>query len=731
MRHATLPSLLCTGMLVLVSPHARAERLDLVVAGDTWRYFKGLEDSPANWAAPDFADGAWLQGASGFGYGDEDDVTVLDDMEDEYKTVYARRAFEIADPAAIRRLFLKISYDDGFIAYVNGVEAARRGLGAALSAVDRDTSATSHEYGVLEEIDLAASIGSLVAGRNVLAIEVHNSSLGSDDLSLSPALQAYDAGPALTRGPFLQQVTTSSALVVWGVDPPGTGAVEFGPNDAFGSVAQSPQVRALHEVPLTGLAPGTEYAYRLLFDGAPCSPVFRFRTAPDGAQRPLRMVVAGDTEKLNLGFLGAVRQAAAIAPDLLMIPGDVIRDGDAEGYVFDQWRHVISRCMLFAVPGNHDVENEGVAYLDAFYFPSAGSGSEWYYSFDWGNAHIVCLDVMGRSYATGSAQYNWLRADLGATNKPWKLVFLHAAPYSTGTTHGSTTDIRTSLCPVFDQYKVDLVFSGHNHNFERTFPIRGNAVVDGSARTSYTDPAGTIYVVTGGAGGALYAQSTTVDKKYSACFFLKNHVSRVDLDGGTCTVTAIDPEGTTFYTLRVAKTLASAPPVIGDVRAVDVGETSAFLEWTTDTPADSRVEFGLPGAFDHVASDPAYVTAHRVTLAPLSRGESYEARAASSNAVGTTTSSPVTFRTERFFVRGDANDDGRLDLSDAIQILRVLFAGGTAACRDAADANDSGTLDVSDAVTVLGYLFARGAPLRAPFPAPGPDPTTDGLACGA
>jgi hypothetical protein len=250
-------------------------------------------------------------------------------------------------------------------------------------------------------------------------------------------------------------------------------------------------------------------------------------------------------------------------------------------------------------------------------------------------------------------------------------------------------------------------------------------------RTSYTDPAGTIYVVTGGAGGALYAQSTTADKKYSACFFLRNHVSQVDLEGGACTITAIDPTGTAFYTLQVTKTLPGSPPVIGDVRAADIGETSAFLEWTTDTPADSTVEFGLPGVFDRVAFDSALVTAHRAALTPLLRAEPYEARVRSSNAAGAATSDPVTFQTVRFFVRGDANDDGRVDLSDVVQVLCVLFARITAVCRDAVDANDSGTLDIGDAIAILAYLFVQGAMPLAPFPVPGPDPTSDALGCGA
>jgi hypothetical protein len=81
------------------------------------------------------------------------------------------------------------------------------------------------------------------------------------------------------------------------------------------------------------------------------------------------------------------------------------------------------------------------------------------------------------------------------------------------------------------------------------------------------------------------------------------------------------------------------------------------------------------------------------------------------------------------FIRGDANGDGPIDLSDAISTLLFLFAGGAVACADAADANDDGALDISDPIDVLFYLFAGGGQPAAPFPDPGIDPTADGLGC--
>ncbi len=82
------------------------------------------------------------------------------------------------------------------------------------------------------------------------------------------------------------------------------------------------------------------------------------------------------------------------------------------------------------------------------------------------------------------------------------------------------------------------------------------------------------------------------------------------------------------------------------------------------------------------------------------------------------------------FIRGDANDDGGVNLADAIRILEVLFAGGgPLTCNDAGDANDDGGVDISDPIFLLAYLFTMGPSPSLPFPTAGPDPTPDALTC--
>ena len=86
--------------------------------------------------------------------------------------------------------------------------------------------------------------------------------------------------------------------------------------------------------------------------------------------------------------------------------------------------------------------------------------------------------------------------------------------------------------------------------------------------------------------------------------------------------------------------------------------------------------------------------------------------------------------TPGIFVRGDSNDDGEVDLSDAVTTLNHLFMGGVhPSCLDAADCDDDGVVNITDPIFLLQFLFLGGVEPSAPFPEPGPDGTDDGLRC--
>ncbi|HVR76070.1 MAG TPA: hypothetical protein VMT52_17190, partial [Planctomycetota bacterium] len=86
---------------------------------------------------------------------------------------------------------------------------------------------------------------------------------------------------------------------------------------------------------------------------------------------------------------------------------------------------------------------------------------------------------------------------------------------------------------------------------------------------------------------------------------------------------------------------------------------------------------------------------------------------------------------QTFFVRGDSNMDGKIDITDAQSTLGYLFLTGIApACLDALDSNDDGSINITDPITTLLVLFAGQGSMPPPYPSAGPDPTPDGLTCG-
>ena len=142
-------------------------------------------------------------------------------------------------------------------------------------------------------------------------------------------------------------------------------------------------------------------------------------------------------------------------------------------------------------------DGTGMPYLDIFSLPSGGesggvpSGTEQYYSVDYGNVHVVSLDTQltARDETSRSTMREWLKADLANNNSDWTIVIFHHPPYTKGTNHDSDdaakgifgnvvdqpeADMRLEFTPIFEQYGVDVVYSGHSHSYERSYYLKGH-----------------------------------------------------------------------------------------------------------------------------------------------------------------------------------------------------------------------------------------------------------------
>ncbi|MDB4789559.1 DUF1800 domain-containing protein [Verrucomicrobiales bacterium] len=167
------------------------EETYFIQEGATWTFFKGRSEPPSNWKDVDFIPTFWEKGPAGIGYGDGDDETVLDDMRgsDGYLSLYTRHTFDVEDPANLENVRLRISYDDGFVAYLNGQEFARANVAGNPPAFDDSAqgAAGNVDNSNPNEFNVDDFRSLMREGKNVLAVQVHNQSRTSSDLSFSPA----------------------------------------------------------------------------------------------------------------------------------------------------------------------------------------------------------------------------------------------------------------------------------------------------------------------------------------------------------------------------------------------------------------------------------------------------------------------------------------------------------------------------------------------------------------
>jgi Purple acid Phosphatase, N-terminal domain/Calcineurin-like phosphoesterase len=266
----------------------------------------------------------------------------------------------------------------------------------------------------------------------------------------------------------------------------------------FGYRATGAQIYRVHQAHLCGLEPGTAYSYQVGSDGA-FSPVYTFRTAPDVEANPDAEVVFGFVGDSRDGYdvwSQLVTQLKQRSPDLILFSGDAVTIGITQF----EWEEFLARGEpLFArVPvilahGNHEVNS--VNYFAQFAMP----GDQENFSFDFGHAHLtVANDTPTDIAAIQGSTREWLASDFEASKGArWRMLMNHQAFFSSATAHGSSLTLQQAWMPLVDQYRLDLVLNGHDHEYEISKPIAG-----GVPQASNTNA--TVYVVGGGAGAELY-----------------------------------------------------------------------------------------------------------------------------------------------------------------------------------------------------------------------------------
>ena len=356
--------------------------------------------------------------------------------------------------------------------------------------------------------------------------------------------------PTILRGPYLQSGTSSSVIIKWRTDEATESVVHYGldPNSLTLSASNATSTTE-HAVQLTGLSADVKYFYTVGTSSATLaggdSDHFVVTAPVPGTAKPTRIWVIGcsgtadanarDVRDAFLNFTGSRD------PDLWIMLGDnAYQDGtDAEyqAAVFETYPQVLRKIVLWPTLGNHDGREaesdlQSGPYYDIFSLPRNGeaggvaSGTEAYYSFDYGNMHFIVLDSYETDRSPDGAMMTWLEADLQANGREWVIAFWHHAPYCKGPRDSDELErsivLRLDAVRILERYGVDLVLAAHSHAYERSYlidghygpsdtftdamkknPGDGSATGDGAYQKPATvgaPRAGAVYVVAGTAG---------------------------------------------------------------------------------------------------------------------------------------------------------------------------------------------------------------------------------------
>ena len=311
----------------------------------------------------------------------------------------------------------------------------------------------------------------------------------------------------VTRGPYLQLGTSTSIVIRWRTSAATNSRVRYGASPiSLTNTVDLPAATTEHIVTLTGLAPDTLYYYsvgsttQVLAGGD--SGHFFVTAPPPGVAQPTRIWVIGDSG--DAGVPGQGLKAAAVRnaylnftgtrhTDLWLMLGDNAyesgTDIEYQRAVFNMYPTLLRQSVVWPTLGNHDGETANSAtqtgpYYDIFTLPKFGeaggvaSGTEAYYSFDFGNIHFIVLDSFDTSRVPQGAMLTWLTSDLAATTQPWIIAYWHHPPYSKGSINSDTDprqkEMRENVLPILEAGGVDLVLTAHAQWYQRSYLIDGH-----------------------------------------------------------------------------------------------------------------------------------------------------------------------------------------------------------------------------------------------------------------
>ncbi|MBU0478660.1 metallophosphoesterase [bacterium] len=507
-----------------------------------------LDSNSRKWHETDYDTSKWLKGGCPFGYGDEPKVTYGTKLSNNQGNYYFRKIFEVKDTLKVSSGILKIASDNAAIVYLNGKTVDRDSL--FLHDEFKTNPLGGHEFSYWNrEVTLKASL--FKKGKNLLAVALYNDQ-SSSDAYLDLELLGEDSKPeplALLKGPYLQNLGQDKVTIMWETNIPTIGYVKYGEISCDKQEKEGEKnFSKIHEIILKNLKPATTYQYHVYSQANKVDKELGakgfFATAPD-KNRPFQFVVYGDTRthyERHKSVIDAMLECPEGKPEFVIHSGDFVENGNE----YECWgreffgpaSHLMKNIPLWPCLGNH--EQNAQYYFDFFSLPN----NERWYSFDYLNARFIQLDSYFSDFKPGSKQFQWLEEELNSCTKQWKFVTLHSPLFTSGP-HGALGEDGTKpqeesiaygqefLLPLFEKYGVDMVFSGHDHAYERN--KKGDIY----------------YIVSGGGGAPNYGKS--VKNPYSQVFKSTPHYCLIQINGRKLCMSVWDTQGNQIDSLQIPK----------------------------------------------------------------------------------------------------------------------------------------------------------------------------------
>lgn len=552
---AALAAIAATTMIGSV-PAASAEEAPLVTSATTeWQYLEDGSDPAAGqtdrtaWTTGTLPTGDWKTAkgslgakngaATGMGGGHAVDTLLEQYLADgkDVPTYFFRTSFEAdaTDLAAWKSLTAEVVYDDALVVYVNGTKVAGFEDGGVTQNVqyagdngsDPDTSTFSVDAALLHE------------GANDIAVALYQGRSNSSDVYFDmPSLTPVDAARPATISDVVMTIgaDASSRNLAWYSDSAAAEGAQVVPaaqlvdgafptagvTEVASTSGTATDGQQYHHATLAGLAPSSEYAYRVGSDTDGWSPVTTFRTGDGDGDYSFLFIgdaqigASGNAASDTAGWNDTLDVAERAFPDSEMVfsAGDQVNTASNEA----QYEGFLSPDQLQRIPlvtniGNHDVAS--LAYEQHFNLPNvsaehgkpdaARAGGD--YWFVYGDTLYISFNSNDMDDAGHAEFARKVLAEHGDEAR-WKVVTFHHSVYSTAS-HADDSDIitrRADLPPALSALDVDLVLMGHDHVYVRSYLMSGTTPTASGAPAAEVTPSGdeVLYVTANSSSGSKY-----------------------------------------------------------------------------------------------------------------------------------------------------------------------------------------------------------------------------------